>query len=167
MNEKIKILPNQYLTFNLAEELYALNISSVREVLEFTEVVKVPKMPDFMTGVINLRGIVVPVLDLRLKFGLGDTEKTIDTCTIIVDITVDKNKTLLGILTDSVREVLVIEPTEIVPPPSIGNRLDTAFLKGMGKKNDTFILILDIENLFSMEELSMVHQVKETSPIEA
>ncbi len=166
MNQEIKILSNQYLSFNLAEELYALNISMVREVLEFSEVVKVPQMPDFLKGVINLRGRVVPVLDMRLRFAMGDTEETIDTCIIIVDIMVDKNETVLGILTDSVREVLVIEPGEIAPPPRIGNRLDTAFIKGMGKKNDTFIMILDIENLFSIEELSMVQQVKETSTVE-
>jgi len=150
------IINNQYLTFKLAEEVYALDISKVREVLEMINMVKVPNMPVFMRGVINLRGSVVPVVDLRLKFGMSETEKTIDTCIIIVDITVDEEKVMLGVLADSVQEVIELESSQIEPPPKIGTRLKTDFLKGMGKQNDQFLLILNIDQVFSAAELLQV-----------
>ncbi len=147
---------SQYLTFKLDEEIYALDINQVREVLDFADVTKVPRMPEFMRGVINLRGGVVPVIDLRLKFGMSRTEKTVDTCIIIMEITLDKEVTLLGAMADSVQEVMDLEPEEIEPPPKIGTRLKTEFIKGMGKKNDEFIIILDIDRVFSQEELITV-----------
>src|SRR5512138_3610061 len=126
----------QYLTFKLSEEIFALDITKVREVLEFTTVTKVPRTPDFMRGVINLRGRVVPVVDLRLKFGMTRTEKAINTCVIIVEVDVDGEKAILGALADSVQEVLDLEPSQIDPPPRIGTRLDTAFILGMGKRDE-------------------------------
>ena len=146
----------QYLTFKLAEEVYALDIGKVREVLDFTTVTKVPRTPDFMRGVINLRGSVVPVVDLRLKFGLSATEKTVNTCVIITEVTVDNDTTVLGCLADSVQEVLDLEPGEISAPPKIGTKLRTEFITGMGKRDDRFIIILDIDRVFSVEELSLV-----------
>jgi len=146
----------QYLTFKLAEEVYALDIGKVREVLDFTTVTKVPRTPDFMRGVINLRGSVVPVVDLRLKFGLSATEKTVNTCVIITEVTVDNDTTVLGCLADSVQEVLDLEPGEISAPPKIGTKLRTEFITGMGKRDDRFIIILDIDKVFSVEELSLV-----------
>jgi len=146
----------QYLTFRLEDEVFALNISQVREVLDFTEVTKVPRTPDFMRGVINLRGGVVPVVDLRLKFGMPKTEKTVDTCIIIAEVTVDDETTVLGALADSVQEVMDLEPGQIEPPPKIGTRLNTEFLKGMGKRDEEFILILDIDKVFSFDELAVV-----------
>ncbi len=153
----------QYLTFKLDEEIYALDINQVREVLDFTEVTKVPKMPDFLRGVINLRGGVVPVVDLRLKFGMRMTERTVDTCIIIMEITLDQEATLLGAMADSVQEVLTLEPEQVEPAPKIGTRLKTEFIKGMGKKNEEFIIILDIDRVFSTEELSTV-QTTESAP---
>jgi purine-binding chemotaxis protein CheW len=144
---------SQYLSFKLDQEIYALDISQVREVLDFTEVTKVPRMPEFMRGVINLRGGVVPVVDLRLKFGLSATDKTVDTCIIIMEIAIEGEATLLGALADSVQEVMTLEPNQIEPPPRIGTRLNTEFIKGMGKKNDEFIIILDIDRVFSSDEL--------------
>lgn len=146
----------QYLTFKLDEEIYAIDIKQVREVLDFTEVTKVPRMPDFMRGVINLRGGVVPVIDLRLKFDMSATEKTVDTCVIIIEISIDGTATLLGALADSVQEVLDLDQDQIEPAPKIGTRLKTEFIRGMGKKNDAFIIILDIDRVFSAEELVMV-----------
>ncbi len=156
----------QYLTFRLEEEIYALDINQVREVLDFTKVTKVPKMPDFMRGVINLRGGVVPVVDLRLKFGMGMTEITVDTCIIIMEITLDQEATLLGAMADSVQEVLTLEPGHVEPAPKIGTRLKTEFIKGMGKKNKEFIIILDIDRVFSTEELVTVRETEghEMSP---
>ena len=146
----------QYLTFKLAEEVYALDIGKVREVLDFTTVTKVPRTPDFMRGVINLRGSVVPVVDLRLKFGLSATEKTVNTCVIITEVTVDNDTTVLGCLADSVQEVLDLATEEISAPPKIGTKLRTDFITGMGKRDDRFIIILDIDKVFSVEELSLV-----------
>lgn len=146
----------QYLTFKLDEEIYAIDIRQVREVLDFTEVTKVPRMPDFMRGVINLRGGVVPVIDLRLKFDMSATDKTVDTCVIIIEINIDGTATLLGALADSVQEVLDLDQDQIEPAPKIGTRLKTEFIRGMGKKKDEFIIILDIDRVFSAEELVIV-----------
>src|SRR5512142_3430013 len=103
----------QYLTFKLDEEVFALDIAKVREVLDFTTITKVPRTPEFMRGVINLRGSVVPVVDLRLKFGMTRTEKTVNTCIIIVEVKVDDDTTTLGALADSVQEVMDLEPDHI------------------------------------------------------
>ena len=144
----------QYLTFQLGDEVFGLDVSNVREILEFTTVTKVPKTPGFMRGVINLRGSVVPVLDMRLKFGLTITEKTVNTCVVVVEVDLDGERTVIGALVDSVQEVFELEPGQIEPAPKIGVRLDTDFIKGMGKKDDRFIIILDIDKVFTSEELA-------------
>ena len=154
---------SQYLTFKLDQEIYALDITQVREVLDFTEVTKVPRMPDFMRGVINLRGGVMPVVDLRLKFGMSRTEKTVDTCIIIMEISIEGEATLLGALADSVQEVITLEPDQIEPPPKIGTRLKTEFIKGMGKKNNEFVIILDVDKVFSVDELIILQDMEEGS----
>jgi purine-binding chemotaxis protein CheW len=145
---------SQYLTFKLDDEVFALDISKVREVLDFTAVAKVPRTPDFMLGVINLRGSVVPVVDMRIKFAMSATETTVNTCIIIVEIELDGETTMLGALADSVQEVIDLEPDQIEPPPRIGTRLDTRFIKGMGKRDSEFIIILDIDKVFSVDELA-------------
>jgi purine-binding chemotaxis protein CheW len=146
----------QYLTYKLADEVFAFDISKVREVLDFTTITKVPKMPDFMRGVINLRGTVVPVVDLRLKFGMPKTDKTVDTCVIITEVNVDGVQTTLGALADSVQEVMDLGPDSIEPAPKIGTGLNTEFIKGMGKHNERFVIILDIDKVFSADELAAV-----------
>jgi len=149
----------QHLTFKLDEEVFAIDISTVREVLEFSTVTKVPQTPEFMCGVINLRGGVVPVVDLRLKFGMAEAEKTVNTCIIIVEVSVDGESTVLGALADSVQEVHDFEADQIEPAPKIGTKLNTDFIKGMGKRDDQFIMILDIDKVFSSDELAIVHDV--------
>lgn len=146
----------QYLTFTLDEETFAVNISKVREVLDFTTLTKVPRTPDFLRGVINLRGSVVPVVDMRLKFGMSKAEKTVNTSIVITEITLDDEITVLGALVDSVQEVLDLEPDEIEPAPRIGSRLKTEFIKGMGKRDDEFIIILNIDEVFSTDELAVM-----------
>lgn len=145
----------QYLTFKLEDEVFALDISQVREVLDFTTVTKVPRTPEFMRGVINLRGSVVPVVDMRLKFGMSRTEQTVNTCIIIVEISLDNERLILGALADSVQEVIELEPGQIEPAPRIGTRLNTEFIKGMGKRDDQFIIILDIDKIFSIDEIAV------------
>jgi purine-binding chemotaxis protein CheW len=154
----------QYLTFNLDDEVFAFDIGKVREVLDFTTITKVPRSPEFMRGVINLRGSVVPVVDLRLKFGMSKTEKTVNTCVIIVEVTVDSESTILGALADSVQEVLDLGPDHIEPAPKIGTRLNTEFIKGMGKLDNKFIIILDIDKVFSTSELALVKATQAETP---
>jgi purine-binding chemotaxis protein CheW len=150
----------QYLTYKLGEEVFALDIAKVREVLDFTTVTKVPRTPEFMRGVINLRGSVVPVVDLRLKFGMSRTEKTVNTCVIIVEVTVDGETTVLGALADSVQEVMDLGPGQIEPAPKIGTTVYHDFIKGMGKQDEHFVIILDIDKVFSVDELSLVQQTQ-------
>ena len=150
----------QYLTFKLDDEVFGLDIAKVREVLDFTIITKVPRTPEFMRGVINLRGSVVPVVDLRLKFGMSRTEQAVNTCIIITEVSVDGDTTILGALADSVQEVMDLGPDHIEPPPRIGTKLRTEFIKGMGKHNDRFILLLDIDKVFSNNELAMVQTQK-------
>ncbi len=146
----------QYLTFKLDGEVFALGIDKVREVLDYTSVTKVPQVPEFMRGVINLRGSVVPVVDMRLKFGMTRTDKTVNTCIIIVEINLERETTVLGALADSVQEVLDLEPYQIEPAPKIGTKLRTEFIRGMGKRDEQFIIILDIDKVFTSAELAGV-----------
>jgi len=155
----------QYLTFQLGEEVFALDVSHVREILEFTTVTKVPKTPDYMRGVINLRGSVVPVLDMRLKFGLTEIEKTVDTCIIVVEVSCEGETTVIGALVNSVQEVFELEQDQIEPAPKIGTQLKTGFVKGMGKKDDRFVIILDIDKVFSSEELAGVQGTEADEPL--
>src|ERR1017187_2906641 len=150
----------QYLTFKLADEVFAIDVSKVREVLDFTTITKIPRTPDFMSGVINLRGNVVPVADLRLCFEMSKTEKTVNTCIVVVEMFLAGESTVLGALADSVEEVIDLEPEQIEPAPRIGTKIRTDFIKGMGKRDAQFIMILDIDRVFSTEELSSVRSAE-------
>jgi len=146
----------QYLTFRLGEEVFALDITQVREVLDYTNITRVPRMPEFMRGVINLRGSVVPVVDLRLKFGMSGTERTVNTCIIIAEVTIEGERTLLGALADSVQEVIDLEAGQIEPAPRLGTSIHAQFIRGMGKREENFVIILDVDKVFSSDELSLV-----------
>jgi purine-binding chemotaxis protein CheW len=149
---------SQYLAFKLESEVFAFDISKVREVLEFDTVTKVPQTPDMMKGVINLRGSVVPVIDMRIKFNMGEIEKTVNTVIIIIEIELDGTSTMIGAMVDSVQEVIDLDSEHIEPPPKIGTKLNTEFIKGMGKLEKQFLIILEIEKVFSSEELEFVQQ---------
>ncbi|MGB6945618.1 MAG: chemotaxis protein CheW [Bryobacteraceae bacterium] len=155
----------QYLTFKLGEEVFATDVAKVREVLDFTSITKIPRTPDFMSGVINLRGNVVPVVDLRLCFEMSKTEKTVNTCVVVVEMLLDGEATIIGALADSVEEVIDLEPDQIEPAPKIGTQIRTDFIKGMGKRDSQFIMILDIDRIFSAEELSAVRGVELNKPL--
>ncbi len=143
----------QYLTFKLGDEIFALDVAKVREVLDFTSVTRVPRTPEFMRGVINLRGSVVPVVDLRLTFGMTSTQKTVNTCIVVVEVTLDGETVIVGALADSVEEVIDLEPDQIEPPPTIGASVRTEFIQGIGKREAGFLIILDIDGVFSAAEL--------------
>jgi purine-binding chemotaxis protein CheW len=144
----------QYLTFQLDDEVFAIDVANVREILEFNSVTRVPKSPEYMRGVINLRGSVVPVFDMRLKFGMTGTERTINTCIVVVEVSYEGEDIIIGALVDSVQEVFELEADQIEPAPKIGTHLRTEFIRGMGKRDETFIIILDIDKVFSVEEIS-------------
>ncbi|HAR95969.1 MAG TPA: chemotaxis protein CheW [Deltaproteobacteria bacterium] len=147
---------NQYLTFGLSSEVFAVEVGKVREILDYTPITKVPRTPEFMRGVINVRGSVVPVVDLRLKFGMTQTERTLGTCIIVLEIALEGETIILGALADSVQEVIELEPEQIEPAPKIGVRVHNEFIRGMGKTDSGFIMILDIDSVFSSGELDMV-----------
>jgi purine-binding chemotaxis protein CheW len=156
---------NQYLTFTLERELFALDISSVREVLELVNITRVPRTPEYIRGVINLRGRAVPVVDLKLKFGMGETKRTVNTCIIIVEVTLDGESTILGALADSVQEVYEMEASQIEPPPRMGTPIKTDFIRGMGKSGEQFIILLDINKVFtSLELIGLTQTLGETGP---
>ena len=153
MSTALSSAGRQYLTFTLKEELFAIDISTVREVLDYTKITKIPRMPDFMLGVINLRGNVVPVIDMRLKFGMTHIDKTINTCIVILEVDFSGEELILGALVDTVQEVVEMGEEHIKPPPQIGVKLNTEFINGMGDRDENFIIILETNRIFSTEEL--------------
>ena len=145
----------QYLTFTLDAETFATDIKKVREVLEHTEVMKVPGTPDYMQGVINLRGSVVPVVDLRLQFGMQISEVTVDTCIIIIEVNIEGQSVVLGALADSVQEVMDLKAEQMEAPPTLGSRVNNEFIQAMGKASDgSFIIILNMDKVFSAEQIN-------------
>ncbi|GFM32870.1 chemotaxis protein CheW [Desulfovibrio subterraneus] len=155
---------NQYLTFSLAEEIFALDISSVREVLELASITRIPRTPSYMRGVINLRGHAVPVLELRRKFGMPAVEDTVNTCIIIVEVELDGDTTIIGTLVDSVREVFEMGQDTIEAAPRMGTAIKSEFIKGMGRQGEHFVIILDVNRIFSAEELA---EVASSAPVSA
>ena len=150
---------SEYMTFKLGDELFALNVAQVREVLEISQITKVPTAPDYMRGVVNVRGQGIPVVDLRLRFGLPRTADTVNTRIIVMELELDGETTILGGIADSVHEVIELEPASINPPPRIAMRWRTEFIQGMGRRGDEFIIILDVNAVFSSEELVVVNGV--------
>ena len=152
---------SQYMTFKLGDELFAINVAQVREVLEVSQITKVPTAPRYMRGVVNVRGQATPVVDLRLKFGLSESPDTVHTRIIVMELELDGEATVLGGIADSVHEVIELEPGSINPPPRIAMRWRTDFIQGMGKRGDDFIIILDVNAVFSSEELAVVSEASD------
>ena len=150
-----------FITFRLADEMFAVDVSQVREILDSTTITKIPKAPEFMRGVINVRGSVVPVVDMRLKFGMEAVDQTANTRIIVLELELDGETLVLGAMADSVKDVIELEAAQIEEPPRIGSRWKTEFIKGIGKRNDDFIIILNIDRIFSSEELAVVDSVGE------
>jgi purine-binding chemotaxis protein CheW len=150
-----KDMLHQYLTFRLGEEKFAIDVSQVREILDVTTITKVPRAPEFMRGVINVRGSVVPVVDLRLKFDMPQTEQTLDTRIVVMEIALGGEMTIIGTLADAVNNVMDIEHEGIEHAPNVGAKWNTDFIHGIGKHDDDFIIILNVDQIFSTQELSM------------
>ncbi len=149
----------QYLTFKLSNEVFAVDVAKVREILEYSSITRIPQTPEYMCGVINLRGCVVPVIDMRLKFNMHKTEPTVNTCIVVVEVVLGDELVVIGALADSVQEVFELEAEHIEPPPHIGTKFKTDFIMGMGKNNGQFLMILDIDKTFSGDELSLVEDL--------
>ena len=152
----------KYLTFKLADEEYGLEILKVHEIIGIMNVTRVPKTPDFVRGVINLRGKVIPIVDLRLKFEMEGREATDRTCIIVVQIERGNQQTTMGIVVDEVSEVTDIKADQIEAPPAFGARINTDFLLGMGKVGEKVVLMLDINQVLSEDEIKEVDQVSQT-----
>lgn len=147
---------NQYLTFVLAGETFAIPILRIKEIIEYGQLTTVPMMPAFIRGVINLRGSVVPVVDLAARFGKQATGITRRTCIVIIEIESAGEKQDVGVMVDSVNEVLEIPAREIEPPPSFGARIRADFIQGMGKIAGKFVIILDVDRVLSVEEIAVL-----------
>jgi purine-binding chemotaxis protein CheW len=157
---------HQYLTFLLSGEMFAIAILNIKEIIEYGNLTEVPMMPSFIRGVINLRGSVVPVVDLSARFGRNRTEVSRRTCIVIIEVQCgDETKQDIGVVVDSVSEVLEIPRSEIEPPPSFGAKIRVDFIHGMGKVNGKFVIILDANKVLSVDELSMLGQAAATVPV--
>ncbi len=152
---KKEVTEGKFLTFVLGNEEYGVEILRVREIIGHMDITTVPQTPDYMKGVINLRGKVIPVIDLRLKFSMQEEKHTQETCIIVAEV----NNTSIGIIVDSVSEVLDIKSDEIEESPSFGQGIDTDFIMGLGKVKEKIIILLDIEKVLSSEEMEIVGQL--------
>lgn len=157
MQEDANHNADQYLTFTLEDELFALDIYSVREVLEYTTITRIPRTPEYMRGIINVRGNAVPVIDLNGKFRGELTKPTINTSIIIAEVELEGETTIVGALADAVQEVFELSGDQIDPPPRMGASIKADFIKGMGRYESRFIMILDINKIFSADEIAMFH----------
>ena len=149
----------QYLSFSLRGTEYAVGILKVKEILQYEQTTRVPSTPRSVRGVINLRGQVVPVVDLAAKFGLGETEPTRFTCILIVEAKVEGNSTVVGIMADSVQEVIELGRDDVEPPPAFGTHVKIDFLQGMGKLGKRFVLLLDLDRVISADEKAFAQDV--------
>ncbi len=145
----------QFLTFVLSEEEYGVEILKVREIMGIMEITPVPQTPDYMKGVINLRGSVIPIVDLRLKFAMPEVEHTKETCIIVAEV----GATQVGVIVDSVSEVMDIKGEDIEEAPNFGQEIDTNFIMGLGKTKKKIVILLDIEKVLTTDELKMVEQI--------
>lgn len=158
---------NAYLTFKLGEEEFGAHVSQVLNILEMTKITGVPKTPDFMKGVINLRGMVLPVIDARIKFGLPETKYTSNTCIIVMDLDLGDDTVHIGAIVDEVLSVIDIEENQIEPPPSLGNQYKSEFIYGMAKVEENFVMLLDMQKVLNNEEMADISDKAQKEPLEA
>lgn len=153
----------QYLTFVLGGEMFAVGILSVKEIIEYGHLTVVPMMPNCVRGVINLRGAVVPVVDLACRFGRRTTEITRRTCIVIIEVEADGERQDVGVIVDAVSEVLEIRQDQIEPPPAFGAKIRIDFIHGMGKVEGRFVIILNVNKVLSLDDLAMLGQMADVS----
>ena len=156
----------QHLTFVLADEEYAVGVLQVREIIEYDTVTRVPSTPPWIRGVINLRGGVVPVVDLAIKLGLAERPVTGRTCIVVVEVEIDGKPALMGVIADAVSQVVDIGPDEVEPPPAFGTRIRVDYLKGMGRAGKKFVLMLDIGRVLTADELLAATEIGDATGAE-
>jgi purine-binding chemotaxis protein CheW len=156
----MEIAGGKFLTFALGSEEYGIPIHKVREIIGIMDITSIPRTPAFIKGVINLRGKIIPVMDLRLKFELDEKDYNQRTCIVVVEIGSSGSKKQMGIVVDTVSEVVNIQKGDVEPPPQYGQHADTAFLTGMGKVKGKVILLLEIEQILSGEEKALINEIK-------
>ncbi|MBF0112425.1 MAG: purine-binding chemotaxis protein CheW [Desulfamplus sp.] len=165
LENKTSTSPNEiegkYLTFSLAGEEYGIGILQVKEIIGMMPITSVPRTPNFVKGVINLRGKVIPVIDLRLRFSIAESEYTERTCIIVVEITANYGEMVIGIVVDSVSEVLNIKGENIEDSPSFGTSLDSEYILGMAKLDSGVKILLDIDKVLTSDEMSIIDKVKQ------
>lgn len=161
MNKQTGAL-NSFLSFRLGDEFFAANVGKVLEILEIPKITKVPRSPAFMRGVVNLRGNVLPVIDTRTKFGLSAVDDSVNTCILVLNITIEGKDLTLGAIVDAVQEVMEIDEANIQPLPSVGSKYNSEFIDGMVKLNDQFIMILNLDLVFSSDEVALLDGFAET-----
>ena len=162
MSNKKETDLQSFLTFKLDNETFAVSVSKVLEIQEIRQITKVPRTPVYMRGVLNLRGSVLPIIDSKIKFGMEKTVETINSCILVLTIRMDNEILNVGALVDSVQEVIELSEDQIGPPPSIGSKYKSEFIQAIGKVNEEFIMILDIDKVFSSEEIMLVKETAET-----
>lgn len=156
----------QYLTFVLAGEIFAIGILAIKEIIEYSSPTSVPMMPEYLRGVINLRGLVVPVIDLAVRFGKPASAVTKRTCIVIVEVELDGERYDIGAVVDAVNAVVEIPASDIEPPPSFGARIRTDFIAGMGKVDNRFVILLDSRHVLAPAELQSLAGAIESQPVQ-
>lgn len=151
---------NQFLTFGIDGDIYAIPVSKVQEVLEYIKPVRLPKTAPYLKGLINIRGTGIPVVDLRMRFDMPELEVSSDTAIVVVEIVqANEEMLIIGALTDEVHEVIQIDPDQQEPAPRFGSKIDASFIKSIGKKDGSFIIILDVDKIFSHDEAAAIAEV--------
>jgi len=151
----------QYLTFGLGTETFAIGIMAIKEIIEYASLTEVPMMPTYVRGVINLRGSVVPVLDLPVRFGKASSAVTKRTCIVIIDVMLGSDRHVLGLVVDAVNAVLDIPSSDIEPPPAFGASIRTEFIRGMVKINSKFVIVIDVDHVLAVDEVQALTEIQQ------
>lgn len=163
--ENQKKQSGSYLSFKLGNELFAVNVNDVLNILEMTKITAIPNAPRYLRGVINLRGMVLPVVDARLKFNMEEMEYTHNTCIVVMDLDSGKELIHVGFIVDQVMEVLELSDKQIEPPPNLGANYTSEFITGMAKADEAFVMLLDMSKIFSISEIGLLRS--ENSEVES
>lgn len=165
MINHVKNETNSFLSFQVGSETFAASVANVINILEMTKITHVPKSPKYLKGVMNLRGSVLPVVDTRIKFGLPETEYTVNTCILVMELHSKNEKLQLGAIVDNVQEVLELEEGDILPPPGLGTKFNSDILLGMARVKETFIMIMNVDKVFAEEDIINIQEASPDSVI--
>ncbi len=157
----VDAVPDKYLTFELGKDVYAIEVMRIKKIIEFGSITHIPMVPPYIRGILNLLGDVVPVIDLQICFGEKGSEQTRRTCIVIVEIKRGDKTIDMGVVVDAVNNVIELLPSDISPAPELGDNIKTNFILGVGKIKEQFILLLDMNNVLSMEQLQQLQKLQQ------